>query len=79
MSVTVDVTSGGTPTRFTMVLDEVRSVRIDRAVPLPWEHAELTEIHVSHVPEGVTVEIVIWDDATGLTVSCSRMSVSAAA
>ena len=33
---------------------------------LPWNYAELTEVHVSDVMDQVLVELVLWDDDTSL-------------
>ena len=76
LTANVVVTNGQSSTRYRMLLEEVRSLRVDRIVPLPWEYAELTEVHVSKAADGLTVDLVMWEDDTGLTAACSRLSVS---
>jgi hypothetical protein len=40
---------------------------------LPWNYAELTEVHVSEVMDQVLVEIVLWDDDTSLSARCAHV------
>lgn len=76
LSASVEVTSGGLSRQYTVVLDEVRELQASRAVPLPWQYAELSEVHVSSTAtEGLAVEFVLWGDDT-LSATCSRISVT---
>jgi hypothetical protein len=75
LSAAVEVTSGNASRRYAVVLDEVRELRATRAVPLPWQYAELTEVHVSSATEGLAVEFVLWGDDT-VSATCSRISVT---
>jgi hypothetical protein len=46
-----------------------------RDLPLPWNYAELTEVHVSESDDEVLVELVLWSDATSISVRCTRLRV----
>jgi hypothetical protein len=72
----VEIPTGGRVLRRTLQFDDVTALRAERQVPLPWNHAELTEVHVSQAPGGVLVELILWDDDTTLTVRCSRLRVT---
>jgi hypothetical protein len=43
-------TTNGTSRRYVLVLDEVVDLHATRVAPLPWTHAELTEVHVRRRP-----------------------------
>jgi hypothetical protein len=76
LSADVKVTSGEVSRQYTVVLDEVRELRASRAVPLPWQYAELSEVHVSSTAtDGLAVEFVLWGDDT-VSATCSRVSVT---
>lgn len=61
--------------RYELVLDGVTQWHASRDVPLPWNHAELTEVHVSETEDEVLVELVMWTDNTSLSARCSRVRV----
>jgi hypothetical protein len=71
----VDVVDRGSVRRYQLVLEEVAGLSAERDVPLPWNYAELTAVHVSDVPGGTKVEIILWAEPTGMTVRCSRVRV----
>jgi hypothetical protein len=75
LSAYVQVTSGNASRQYAVTLDEVQELRANRTVPLPWQYAELTEVHVSPTPGGVAVEFVLWNDDT-VSATCSRISVA---
>jgi hypothetical protein len=60
LSAEVEVTSGNASRHYTVVLDGVRELRANRAVPLPWSYAELTEVHVAQTSGGLAVEFLLW-------------------
>jgi hypothetical protein len=72
----VEVQSEGVARRYRVVLDEVRAVHIDRSVPLPWHHAEVTEVHSSTSTDGTAVELILWEDGTGVRATGSRLTVA---
>jgi hypothetical protein len=59
--------------RFELTLDGVSQWQSSRGVPLPWNYAELTEVHVSEAQDEVLVELVLWDDATSLSARSARV------
>jgi hypothetical protein len=59
-----------------VVLDEVRAMRVDRSVPLPWNYAEVTEVHASASADGSAVEVVVWEDRTSISAAGSRLTVA---
>jgi hypothetical protein len=61
--------------RYELVLDDVTQWHSSRGVPLPWNYAELTEVHVSEVEDQVLVDLVMWSDETSLRARCSRVRV----
>jgi hypothetical protein len=73
----VEVTSGTVSRHYTVVLEEVRELRANRALPLPWSYAELTEIHVAPALDGLAVELVLWGE-DALSAACSRIIVTPA-
>lgn len=71
----IEVLVGEERRRYEMKLDGVTEWHSSRGVPLPWDHAELTEVHVSDVMDQVLVEMVLWADDTSLTARCARVGV----
>ena len=61
--------------RYELILDDVTQWHSSRGVPLPWNYAELTEVHVSEVEDQVLVEVVMWSDENFLSARCSRVRV----
>ena len=57
------------------MLDGVTEWHASQGVPLPWNHAELTEVHVSDAIGQVHVEMVLWADDTSLSAQCTRVRV----
>jgi hypothetical protein len=72
----VEVATGNASRLYTVVLDEVRELRANRTVPLPWSYAELTEVHVAPALGGLAVEFLLWADGTAVSVACSRITVT---
>jgi hypothetical protein len=72
----VEVVSEGTVRRYAVVLDEVRGMHVDRSVPLPWNYAEVTEVHTSRSADGSVVDLVLWEDGTGIRAAGSRLTVA---
>jgi len=72
----IEVLSEGTAHRYAVVLDEVREVRVDRSAPLPWNYAEVTEVHTSTSADGSAVELVLWEDGTSIRAAGSRLTVA---
>lgn len=68
----VDVVESGQRSRYQLVLEGVKQWHVSREVPLPWTSAELTEVHVSERGDGVSLELMLWDDNTSLTAHCVR-------
>lgn len=68
----VEVLESDQRSRHQLVLEGVKEWHVSRDVPLPWEYAELTEIHVSELEDGVFLELVLWDDNTSLMARCDR-------
>jgi hypothetical protein len=71
----VEVLDSGEHRRYELVLDGVTQWHCSRGVPLPWNHAELTEVHVSEADDQVIVDLVMWDDDTSLSARCSQVRV----
>jgi hypothetical protein len=61
--------------RYELVLDGVTQWQSSRGVPLPWNCAEVPEVHVSEVGDEVLVEIVLWADDTSLSARCANLRV----
>jgi hypothetical protein len=61
--------------RYEMVLDDVSEWHSTREVPLPWNYAEVTEVHVSEAGGQVLVELVLWSEPTSLSVRCASVRV----
>ena len=61
--------------RYELMLDDVTEWHSSRGVQLPWNYAELTEVHVSDVIDQVLVELVMWADDTSLSARCSSVRV----
>ena len=60
---------------YELVLEGVKQFHASRDVPLPWDYAELTEVHVAQTGTEVLVDLVMWADGTSLSTRCSRVSV----
>jgi hypothetical protein len=71
----VEVLVGEEPHRYELVLDGVTQWQSSRGVPLPWNYAEVTEVHVSEVGEEVLFEMVLWADDTSLSARCASLRV----
>jgi hypothetical protein len=71
----VAVVVGQARHRYELVLDGVSRWQASRDLPLPWNYAELTEVHVSESDDEVLVELVLWSDATSISVRCTRLRV----
>lgn len=69
----VEVHEGDERRRYELTLDGVTQWCSSRSVPLPWNYAELTEIHLSDVGDQVLVEMVLWSDDTSINVRCARL------
>lgn len=63
--------------RFELRVEGVSAVRAEREVPLPWNYAELTEVHVTEKGHGVQLDLVLWSDDTAVSVLGSRVEVVA--
>jgi hypothetical protein len=69
----VVVLAGEELRRYELTLDGVTEWHSSRSVPLPWNYAELTEIHISAVSDHqLRIEMVLWADDTSLSVRCER-------
>jgi hypothetical protein len=75
LRVEVEVLDSGERRRYVLRLDGVSEWHSSRGVPLPWEHAELTEVHVSDVMDQVLVEMVLWADDTSVSARCASVRV----
>ncbi len=71
----VEVVDSGASRRYELTMDGVSDWHSSRAVPLPWNRAELTEVHVTEVADQVLVEMVLWSDDTSLEVRCASLRV----
>jgi hypothetical protein len=71
----VEVHVGEQRRRYELVLDGVIQWQSSRGVPLPWNYAEVTEVHVSQVADDVLVEMVLWADDTSLSARCANLRV----
>ena len=71
----VEVLTGGKRRRYDLLLESVTQWNCSRDVPLPWNYAELTEVHVSEVGDQVLVDLLMWSDETSLRARCSRVRV----
>ena len=71
----IEVLDGGERRRYDLRLDGVTEWHSSRGVQLPWEYAELTEVHVSDVMDQVLVEMVLWADDTSLSARCASVRV----
>lgn len=71
----VEVLLGEEHRRYELVLDGVTQWHSSRAVPLPWNYAEVTEVHVSEGADEVLVEMVLWADDTSISARCASMRV----
>jgi len=72
----IEVLIDGTPRRYAVVLDEIRAMRVDRSVPLPWNYAEVTEVHTSASADGSAVELVLWENGTSISAAGSHLTVA---
>jgi len=61
--------------RYDLVLDGVTEWHSSRGVPLPWDYAELTEVHVSDSMDVVLVEMVLWAEDTSISARCAGVRV----
>jgi hypothetical protein len=61
--------------QYVLLLDGVTQWNSSRGVPLPWNYAELTELHVSDLMDQVLVEMVLWQDDTSLSARCASLRV----
>ena len=61
--------------RYELVLDGVTHWHASRDDPLPWNHAEVTEIHASEDGDAVVVELVLWSDGSCLSARCASLRV----
>lgn len=71
----VEVHQAGHAARYRVVLEGVTDWRASRVTELPWTYAETTEWHVASANPGVVVEVVMWEDATSLTLRCADVAV----
>ena len=71
----VEVLDGEELRRYGLMLDGVTEWHSSRGVPLPWNHAELTEVHVSDVMNQMLIEMVLWADDTSLSARCASVRV----
>jgi hypothetical protein len=68
----VEALQGEEHRRYELTLDGVTQWNSSRDIPLPWNHAELTEIHVSSATNHLVVEMLLWSENASLTVHCAR-------
>jgi hypothetical protein len=68
----VEVVEGEERRRYELVLDGVTQWHASRGIPLPWNYAELTDVHLSE-DQDVLVELVLWSDDTSLSARCSTV------
>ena len=71
----VEVLDSGERRHYELVLESVTQWHSSRGVPLPWDYAELTEVHVSQTDDQVLVDLLMWSDDTSLSARCSRVRV----
>lgn len=72
LSVTLNL--AGVVSRHEVEFLGVSQFRLDSDIPGPWNYSELTEAHVESDPSGRwRVEIVLWSEPTGFSVSCSEI------
>jgi hypothetical protein len=67
----VEVLDSDESRRYELKLDGVTQWRSSRSVPLPWNYAELTEVHLSDTEDQVVVDLVLWADGTTLSARCA--------
>ena len=60
---------------YLLSLTGIKQLTWTREVPLPWNYAELTEIHVEDEADGLMVDVVIWNEPTGFVARCEQISV----
>lgn len=75
LSFGVEVLDSGSTSRYDLVLIGVSEWSASRVVPLPWNYAELTQVHVSEVGDAFSVELVLWSDGTSVSVRCTEVRV----
>lgn len=71
----MEVVEGVGRTRYQLAMDGVTGWHLLRDVPLPWDYAELTEVHVTELDDEVFVEMVLWTDDTSLRARCTGLRV----
>jgi hypothetical protein len=59
--------------RYELTLAGVTQWHSSRSVPLPWNYAELTEVHVSDTEDQVVVDMMLWADNTTLSARCAEV------
>ena len=75
----VSVLDDGRRTTSELVVYEVTEIDFVSTIALPWNYAELTEVHVEPQDQGVSVQLVLWsEEATmrirGVTVTVDVVS-----
>ena len=48
-------------------VDGVTQWDVTRDAPVPWDYAEVTEVHASETPDEVLMEPVLWSDGSSLS------------
>lgn len=70
-------TVSGQGTRFVVSCRDVSDLRFHNTVPEPWTYAEITEVHLS-VDEATgrrLLDVMLWSDDAGLTISCGSVDI----
>jgi hypothetical protein len=73
-TVTLAITlfNAGTRTAYRAEFQEVFQLHYFNSIELPWNYAELTEIHSETGPDGrVRTELMLWDEDAGLVIGSS--------
>lgn len=72
------VKTDGAFEEFIVQCEAVSELRFANRLPLPWSHAEITEVHAIFEEPSAEwkVEIVLWSDA-GIDLTCRTLTVTA--
>lgn len=60
---------------YDVVAYGVTDLHIQNLVEVPWTYADVTEFELVETDTGETIEIVLWDEPTGISVHCLRVTI----
>lgn len=76
LTLEVHVLESGVTSVYELACLRVSALRFDNSIPLPWDYAEVTEVHASRAASGDwVVELMLWSEDAGLTCTCKEFAV----